>query len=109
MPDVQFYRRGNEPRPEDENGLLEGRLDLVVEVLSSSSRKYDRVVKLRYYTSIGVPEYRVVDPDGCTIERLVLEGDRWCVATMVTGEEVFEPPTFEGLRIDARALFEGDG
>jgi Uma2 family endonuclease len=107
MPDVQFYRAGNEPAAEHEEGLATGRPDLVVEVVSPSSRRYDRVVKARWYASIGVPEYWIVDPDDRTIERLVLESGRWVIATTAAGSEPFEPPSFEGLRIEPRLLWGG--
>jgi Uma2 family endonuclease len=102
MPDVQFFRRENEPGPQHEDGLAEGHPDLVVEVVSPSSRKYDRVVKARWYASIGVPEYWIVDPEERTIEQLVLEHGRWVIASGTTGGEAFTPSTFEGLRIEAR-------
>ena len=105
MPDVQFFRRGNEPSAQHEDGLAEGRPDLVVEVVSPSSRRYDRVVKARWYADIGVPEYWIVDPEGRTVECLVLEDGRWTIATTAAGDEVFEPSGFEGLRIDLADLW----
>jgi Uma2 family endonuclease len=68
MPDAQFFRSGNEPRGQEE-GLVEGRPDLVVEVCSPSSVRYDRVTKMRWYASAGVPEYWIVDPSARTVER----------------------------------------
>jgi Uma2 family endonuclease len=107
MPDVQFFRAGNEPRPEHEDGLASGHPDLVVEVVSPSSRRHDRIVKARWYASIGVPEYWIVDPDDRTIEQLVLENGRWVIATTAAGSEPFEPAGFEGLRIATRMLWGG--
>jgi Uma2 family endonuclease len=46
MPDMQFYRKGNEAPADQQQGLVRGRADLVVEVISPSSRRYDRVKKL---------------------------------------------------------------
>src|SRR5690349_20888137 len=48
MPDVQFYRRGILPRGQDK-GLVQGRPDLVVEVIFPSSRSKDSVQKLHDY------------------------------------------------------------
>ena len=72
MPDLQFYRKGNDAPRGQEQGLVAGRADLVVEVISPPSRRYDRVTKLRYYAELGVPEYWIVDPDAKTVEDLVL-------------------------------------
>lgn len=105
MPDVQFFRRGREPSSKDDSGLAGGHPDLVVEVVSPSSRRYDRVVKARWYAAIGVPEYWIVDPEARTVERLVLESGRWVIATTAAGDEPFEPPGFEGLRLDLSDLW----
>ncbi len=105
MPDVQYYRAGNEPLPGQDDGLVEGRPDLVVEVVSQSSRRYDRIVKARWYAALGVPEYWIVDPEARTIERLVLDGGRWVIAAAATNDEPFEPAGFDGLRIDLAAAW----
>ncbi len=44
-------------------------LELVVEVLSPSSRRYDRTVKRDLYRQQGIPEYWIVDIDARIIER----------------------------------------
>jgi Uma2 family endonuclease len=49
---------------------------LVVEVLSSSSRRNDLVRKRTFYRGIGVPEYWVVDGDDRTILVVTADGDR---------------------------------
>jgi Uma2 family endonuclease len=40
---------------------------LVVEVLSDSTRRRDRVQKRKFYLDAGVPEYWIVDPDHLTL------------------------------------------
>ncbi len=45
--------------------------DLVIEVLSPSTERRDRVVKAKRYAMFGVREMWLVDPDGKTIEVLV--------------------------------------
>jgi Uma2 family endonuclease len=108
MPDVQYFRPGHQPLPAQDDGLIEGHPDLVVEVVSPSSRRYDRVVKARWYAAIGVPEYWIVDPEARTVERLVLHDASWTIATTAAGNEPFEPPTFEGLRVELRALWDDE-
>jgi Uma2 family endonuclease len=105
MPDAQFYRAGNEPRGQ-EYGLVGGHPDLVVEITSPSSIRYDRVKKLGWYASIGVPEYWIVDPKQLTLERLVLQEGRYTIADALEGDCVFRPASFDGLEIRLSELWQ---
>jgi Uma2 family endonuclease len=49
---------------------IDGAPDLVVEVLSPSTRRRDRVLKAKRYAEFGVRELWLVDPDARTIEVL---------------------------------------
>jgi Uma2 family endonuclease len=104
MPDVQFYRAGNQA-VRGRQALESGHPDLVIEVLSENSARYDRVTKLGYYAAIGVPEYWVVDPRERTLERLVLNGDKYVIAAAAAEEDVFRPESFEGLEIALAELW----
>jgi Uma2 family endonuclease len=105
MPDVQLYRAGNEPAVDQEQGLVNGHPDLVVEIVSPSSHRYDRVTKLRWYAQLGVPEYWLVDPQARTLERLVLREGVFSIAGALVDEEVFRPESFEGLEIPLAKLW----
>lgn len=105
MPDVQFFRRGNEPAPDQDQGLVRGRPDLVVEVVSPSSRRYDRMKKLQWYAQLGVPEYWLVDPEAQMLERLVLRDGVYAIVETLGGDDVFRPASFEGLEIPLAKLW----
>lgn len=104
MPDVQFYRADN-PARRGEQGLESGHPDLVVEVVSPSSGRFDRVTKLNWYASIGTPEYWIVDPVEQTFERLVLQGGRYTIVDALEGNAVARPESFEGLEIPLQELW----
>ena len=55
---------------------ITGAPDLVVEVVSPSSRKVDRREKLRTYQKHGVREYWIADPDARSVEVFVLKEGR---------------------------------
>jgi Uma2 family endonuclease len=105
MPDVQFFRRDTPTQPRGE-GLFRGHPDLAVEVVSPSSRSYDRALKLSYYAAIGVPEYWLVDPEERTVERLLLEDGAYRLADSLAGDAVFRPATFDGLEIALSEFWE---
>ena len=104
MPDLQFYRRGNEPQGQPQ-GLVEGHPDLVVEVVSPSSVRHDRVTKMNWYASIGTPEYWIVDPTTRSVQRLVLERGRYTITDAIEGDEVFRPASFDGLEVPLAELW----
>jgi Uma2 family endonuclease len=106
MPDLQFFRATNPAARGDAVGLVDGRPDLAVEIISESSRRYDRMTKLAWYASIGVPEYWLVDPSARTLERLVLQGDKYLVADVVGEDALFRPASFEQLAIPLADLWE---
>ena len=54
---------------------IEGAPDLVVEILSPSNTKHDRVTKRRFYARNGIREYWIVDPEAQSIEVLELIPD----------------------------------
>lgn len=105
MPDVQFYRRGNSPAGQ-EAGLEHGRPDLVIEVISPSSRSKDSVRKLHDYAALGVPEYWLIDPEALTLERLVLREGTYSIVEALEGAAVFRPEGFDGLEVDLSRLWE---
>ena len=105
MPDVQFYRTGNWPVGQDK-GLETGHPDLVVEVISPSSRSKDRVRKNHDYAAIGVPEYWLVDPEARILERRVLRDGTYSIVEALEGDAVFRPEGFEGLEIELGPLWE---
>lgn len=104
MPDVQFFRRA-QVASLPAQGLDTGRPEIAIEVISPSSVGRDRVTKLEYYASLGVPEYWIVHPEERTFERLVLREGRYLIADALQGDAVFRPPELEGLEIPLGPLW----
>ena len=78
---------------------------LAAEVLSPSSRLYDREVKRAAYLSLGVEEYWVVNPEDCSVE--VWSGGRSGGLT-ATDSLVWRPsPLDREIVIDLREVFQG--
>lgn len=104
MPDVQFMRTAQLSLLDDQ-GLTRGAPSLVVEVMSPSSRRYDRVKKLASYAEIGAGEYWIVDGEAQTLERLVLQGESYVVREVHDGDDLFRPDGFDGLEIPLGELW----
>lgn len=84
---------------------IEGAPLLVVEILSPSTRRRDRGIKMRRYAALGVQHYWIVDPDSQTIECWRLEGGEYRLVAKVTVPEVLRHPDWPDLAIDLAALW----
>ena len=57
-----------------DNHGCKGAPDLVVEILSPSTRRHDRLVKLDLYQRAGVREYWIVDPENKAVQVSLQDG-----------------------------------
>ncbi len=92
----------------DKRGCL-GSPDLIVEVLSPSTMKYDLNEKFNLYEKNGVREYWVVNPEAKTLiifhltdENKYDEGEIFAFDE----EKIVKTKLFEGLTIDLTEIFE---
>lgn len=77
---------------------------LAVEVLSPSSRLYDREVKRGAYLALGVKEYWIVDPDTCSVD---VWSPHHTSPDRLTDRLVWRPPEIDReIVLDLRALFD---
>jgi len=60
----------------DRHGV-HGAPDLVIEILSDSTRRIDRLIKFNLYQRAGVPEYWIVDPDAHTVAVHLLQDGQY--------------------------------
>ncbi|MEK8019450.1 MAG: Uma2 family endonuclease [Candidatus Parabeggiatoa sp.] len=94
-----------------ERGLVRGAKyfngppDLVVEVLSPSTRRVDQLTKFRAYEKATVPEYWIVDPKARLVQLYTLEDQEYGLLGDFMGDEVIESKVLAGLKIMADSLF----
>ena len=86
--------------------FVQGSPDLVVEVLSPSTERFDRTVKRERYARFGVREYWTADIVGRTIEVNVSSGDEFEVVGVYGEGDIFESPLLTGLEVDISGVFE---
>ena len=78
---------------------VEGAPDLVVEVLSPSTRSRDRGIKMRRYAAAGVPHYWMLDPGTRTLLAQPVGEQGYELAGTHGPSSVFRPDLFPGLAI----------
>ena len=104
QPDILFLR--HEKAPDWRGQSLIGVPDLVVEIVSPGSRRFDRIVKLAAYQEAGVPEYWLVDLDARAVAVYVLNEDVQYVEHRRAGlGEMITSRTLQGFRVKVSALF----
>lgn len=103
QPDLVFISKENLQIIGDKN--IRGVPDLLVEILSPSTRRRDLLVKSALYARFGVASYWVVDPDIDRIELFRLTGNEYRLVQTANGHEVVEPAEFPGLRIPLAEIF----
>jgi len=84
---------------------IEGAPDLVIEILSPTTSRTDRVTKAQIYARHSIPAYWIVDPEQEAIEIYLLEADGYRLAVTLRGETPTIAPPFTELKIAARDVF----
>lgn len=84
-----------------------GAPDLIIEILSPSSRQRDRLTKLNLYQRAGVKEYWIVDPDEKTVIVMTLEDGEHYAPTAYSSQATVPVGVLEDCKIDLGPVFEG--
>lgn len=84
---------------------IEGPPTLVVEILSPSTQRHDRVRKLRLYAQAGVKEYWILQPKPAMAEVLSLKGAGFQIAGSYTELDQLVSPCFPDLVLDLNEVF----
>ncbi|QKY70131.1 Uma2 family endonuclease [Lentibacillus sp. CBA3610] len=74
------------------NRGIEGAPDLVIEIISPSSLKRDKIDKLKTYAHFKIPEYWVVDPNLGAVEQYILTNERYELMTIFQNNENITSP-----------------
>jgi Uma2 family endonuclease len=87
------------------DNYIAGAPDLVVEILSPSTAAHDRGTKLALYAQAGVSWVWFLDPDARTVETFKLQGGKYYVDSILTGDQTLISPLFPGWKLPLRRLF----
>jgi Uma2 family endonuclease len=82
-----------------------GAPDLVIEVLSPSTEKRDRTVKLKMYAKFGVQEYWMAKEKTATVEIYRLQKGELVLVARLGKSDVLTSPLFPGLEIPLDEIF----
>ncbi|HMO38811.1 MAG TPA: Uma2 family endonuclease [Saprospiraceae bacterium] len=86
--------------------IIMGTPDLVVEIISPSSIKLDKIIKKNLYERFGVHEYWLVDPNNQSIEVYALQDGKYILHAFADATEQVQSVVLAGLAVAAKAIFE---
>mgnify|MGYP000013720584 CR=1 FL=1 len=119
---VRLFERADD-RPEDVDTLVEpdlsvvcdpgklddigckGAPDLIIEVLSPSTQRHDRLTKYNLYERAGVPEYWIVSPNEKAVQVFLLDGGLMQPHEVYGKEDIAKVNVLEGCFIELSKLF----
>ncbi len=104
VPDIAGWRREHMPQM-PETAWFETPPDWVCEILSPSTARDDRVVKMPIYARAGVGHLWLLDPDLRTLEVYGLESGRWVLLESHRDHARVSPPPFGAVQIDLGDLW----
>ncbi|MEK7871352.1 MAG: Uma2 family endonuclease [Nitrospirota bacterium] len=87
---------------------IQGAPDLVVEIVSETTRKTDEVIKRKLYERYGVEEYWIVDPELETIKVFRMTGQGYVRSSELSNEakDLLTTPMLPDLQIPVAEIFE---
>ena len=104
QPDLLFISGANREIICEER--IDGACDLVVEIMSPSNRRKDRLQKMEIYRKAGIPHYWLVDPEENTLEAFLLNDGNYTLVFVGGPGDKFNHPAFPGLDLDLNKIFD---
>ena len=104
QPDILFISKARSGIARERS--VQGAPDLVIEILSKSTRSRDEGLKRERYELLGVTEYWTVDPETRTAKVYRRRGERLSPAAEISGDGVLSTPLLPGLEIVLSEIFE---
>jgi len=92
----------------DENGKYKGVPSLVVEVVSSTNRRHDMIVKMNLYMETGIKEYWLADPESKLVSIYSFDNKDIKNYKIFEMGNVAESFIFPGLKVNVSEIFSFD-
>ena len=104
VPDLAGWRRERMPRvPDDQR--FEVVPDWVCEILSPTSARRDRIVKLPFYARHGVAYAWLVDPEAHTLEAFALRQGHWLLIASLQDDAAVRVAPFDAVAFSLADLW----
>lgn len=92
------------PEKLDDMGC-KGAPDLIIEILSPSARRHDRLTKFNLYQRAGVREYWIVDPSDRSVQSFLLENNAYIARDFAVNDDKITVNVLQDCVIDLAPVF----
>lgn len=106
QPDVLFIRTDRLFILDNRDKVVHGAPDLVVEVLSPTSIRRDRSVKMKIYEQFAVREYWLVDPKNQSIEVYQMQANRYEMTAFAAENGLIQSSVLEDFELEVSLIFQ---
>jgi Uma2 family endonuclease len=79
--------------------------DFIVEILSKTTEKYDRTIKLQDYAAHGITEYWIIDPVKQSVEQYWLENGSYRLQAKLVKEGILHAKAVMGYQVKLEEIF----
>lgn len=103
-PDICFFGKEKADKFHPDQMLFPAP-DLVVEILSITTEKTDRTIKMKDYALHGISEYWIIDPMQQSVEQYLIEDSVYKLHVKLTQEGTIHAKAIEGYSIRLEDIF----
>lgn len=103
QPDILFVSDARKEIIKPER--IDGPCDLVIEIISPTTRRRDSLEKMELYRKAGIPHYWLIDPDENNLEAFFLKDENYSLVATGAPDRMFYHPQFPGLNLDLGRVF----
>jgi len=106
-PDIVYFSKAKAANFKDDQMLFPAP-DLVVEILSPSTAKKDKTIKLEDYAFHQIPEYWIIDPVKQHVHKHILpsSSQKYFPAKIYQSRDILETAIFPNFEIPVQAIFD---
>ena len=104
VPDLAGWKRERMPEL-PETAWFEVIPDWICEILSPSTARKDRMIKMPLYAALGVAYFWLIDPELQTLEVYQLDNQRWTLMASLKDDDVVSEVPFDALTFSLSELW----
>ncbi len=105
QPDIIFIRNENIDIIDEQDQIVRGVPDILIEIFSPGSIKRDRIEKKELYEQFSVPEFWIVDPNNQSVEVYQIQEGKYQIFAFAATEGKVQSSVLLGMELEVSGVF----